>query len=83
MRYYKSMDSNVVAGINTVDIDGEGNITQAEYNTLKAMLNAMPDGKCIVDNGGTYSYADRPPAPEPDPTSEEALEILLGGDING
>ena len=79
MRYYKNTIDGVIASINTLNADGDGNITEFEYNIIHSMLIEMPTGKRIRDNGdGTYSYEDAPPMPEPDVEPEEALAILLG-----
>ena len=82
MRYYKNKDNDIVVCVSTVNADGDGNITESEYNELLSMIRQMPEGKMIHDNGdGTYSYVDAPPMPEPDVEPEEALEILLGGAV--
>ena len=82
MQYYKINNNETVTSIGTVNADGDGNITESEYNELLAMIRQMPDGKCIHDNGdGTYTYVDAPPMPDPEPTEEdyaEAGKILMG-----
>lgn len=81
MQYYKSVIDGLVVTVSTVNADGDGNITEEEYNTLVELFYAMPDGKTIRDYGdGTYAYEDAPP-PDPDPEMDDsaALEILLGG----
>ena len=82
MQYYKILVDDIVTSINTLNADGNGNITEEEYNNLFDIIRAKPDGKRIRDNGdGTYSYEDAPPMPEPEVEPEEALEILLGGAV--
>lgn len=82
MQYYKLVNDEIVASIGTINADGNGNLTEEEYNSLRAMFTEKPTGKRIHDNGdGTYSYEDAPPMPEPDVEPEEALEILLGGAV--
>lgn len=79
MQYYKSEVEQTIYGISTVNADGEGNITEVEYELLNQMLHDMPQGKQIHDNGdGTYSYEDAPEPPEGEPTAEEVLSILTG-----
>ena len=80
MRYYKNVDENGYVSINTLNEDGNGNITKEEYEMLNQMIIEKPDGKCVHDNGdGTYEYEDMPPMPEPELEDTEALSILLGG----
>ena len=82
MQYYKIVNEETVTSLGTVNADGNGNITEEEYNELLTIIQQMPEGKRIHDNGdGTYSYEDAPPMPEPDVEPEEALEILLGGAV--
>lgn len=82
MQYYKIVHDGLLSGINTINADGNGNITEEEYEYIKDMLVNIPTGKRIRDNGdGTYSYEDAPPLSEPDVEPEEALEILLGGAV--
>lgn len=82
MQYYKTLNDELVTAIGTVNADGGGNITEAEYSELLSMIHQMPDGKAIRDNGdGSYSYIDAPPTPEPEPTDTdkaEAYDILTG-----
>lgn len=82
MQYYKIVNEETITSLGTINADGNGNITESEYNELLSMIRQMPEGKRIRDNGdGTYSYEDAPPLPEPDVEPEEALEILLGGAV--
>lgn len=82
MRFYKITHDGYVSGINTINGDGDGNITEFEYSILDTMFKELPFGKRIRDHGdGTYSYEDAPPMPEPDVEPEEALAILLGEEL--
>lgn len=82
MQYYKIVYNGLLSGINTINADGNGNITKEEYDSIKELLVNIPTGKQIRDNGdGTYSYEDAPPMPEPEPTDEDyaaAGRILMG-----
>lgn len=79
MQYYKIVNDEIVTSIGTIDADGDGNITESEYNELLTMIRQMPEGKAIHDNGdGTYSYVDAPPVPEPDLEPDEIVDILMG-----
>lgn len=82
MQYYKTINDDIVTSIGTINVDGDGSITEFEYNIIHSMLIEMPSGKRIRDHGdGTYSYEDAPPMPEPEPTDEDYAEvgkILMG-----
>ena len=82
MRYYKTLSDELITAIGTINADGGGNITEAEYSELLSMIHQMPEGKAIRDNGdGSYSYVDNPNPPDPDPEVDdsEAFEFLFGG----
>lgn len=76
MIYSKHIDEIGAVSISTLNADGEGNITGAEYAEILALLRAMPDGKILVDTGEGYEYADAPQ--DDDIPAEEALDILMG-----
>lgn len=78
MVYWKNIDENGAVSISTLNADGEGNITETEYNEILALLRAMPDGKMLVETASGYEYADIPEPPDEDITPEEALDILTG-----
>ena len=76
MRYYKT-DTDGIISVSTLDADGEGNITEQEYNEIVGLLRAMPSGKLLTEQDGEYRYIDAPTTDElPD---DEALAILSGG----
>jgi hypothetical protein len=77
MRYYKSVIDNIVS-VSTLDADGNGNITEQEYNTIRNLLLNAPAGKVVVEDGNGYAYADAPSTDELE--DAEALAIILGGD---
>lgn len=80
MRYYKTTDADGFVAVNTLNADGDGNITQAEYEYIVSLLVSMPSGKRLHDDGnGEYSYVDIPPV-EDILTDEELLSIILGGE---
>lgn len=76
MRYYK-VDTDGVISVSTLAADGEGNITEQEYDEIVGLLRAMPSGKLLTEQDGEYLYIDAPTTDElPD---DEALAILSGG----
>lgn len=80
MQYYKIVNEETITSLGTINADGNGNITESEYNELLSMIRQMPEGKRIRDNGdGTYSYEDAPPLPEPDLNADEIVDIIFGG----
>lgn len=82
MSYYKTVIDGIVLSVNTVNVSGIGNITEAEYQTLVGMFGEIQYGFGIKDNGdGTYMFVPVE-TPEPEPTTEEkaeAYDILVGG----
>lgn len=86
MRYYKQLFDNYILAIGT----GHGNteITESEYNEIMSIIQNRPqaDGKGYrLKTDLTWEEYDLPPAPEPSDedelSSDEALNIILGGNI--
>ena len=86
MRYYKQIIDNYLTAIGT----GPGNIeiTEAEYNQIISIIQNRPqsEGKGYkLKTDLTWEEYDLPPVPEPSDDDEistdEALNILLGGAI--
>ena len=84
MRYYKQLIDNYLTAIGT----GPGNIeiTEAEYNQIISIIQNRPqsEGKGYrLKDDLTWEEYDLPPEPEPSDEDEistdEALNILLGG----
>ena len=84
MRYYKQIIDNYLTAIGT----GPGNIeiTEAEYNQILTIIQNRPqsEGKGYrLKTDLTWEEYDLPPVPEPSDDDEistdEALNILLGG----
>ena len=78
MRFFKYTNDGFVS-LSTLDADGDGNITQTEYNEILTLIHEAEDGYGVVETQDGYGYAPLPVEPEPELTDEEALEILLGG----
>ena len=84
MRYYKQLSDNYILAIGTGN-DGE-EITEDEYNEIMAIIQSRPtaEGKGYrLKTDLTWEEYDLPPVPEPSDDDEistdEALNILLGG----
>ena len=84
MRYYKQIIDNYLTAIGT----GPGNteITEAEYNQILFIIQNRPqseDKGYKLKTDLTWEEYDLPPEPEPSDEDEistdEALNILLGG----
>lgn len=82
MRYYKLTDNGCIVMIGT----GYGGleITGEEYNTIQDTIKACPR----ADEGYAYRLKEdltwelyEQPVVEEELTSEEALAIILGGDV--
>ena len=80
MVYYKIADENGFITPYTINTDVGGNSTKEEHDTIAEMLRNAENGYGVKEEGGQFVYAKVPDAPEPDPTPEEALSILLGGE---
>lgn len=84
MRYYKQLSDNYILAIGT----GYGNdeISEQEYNEIMSIIRNRPtaEGKGYrLKTDLTWEEYDLPPVPEPSDDDEistdEALNILLGG----
>ena len=90
MRYSKIVIDGYIEGIGTYKSRSnmDGDITEAEYNSIMAVIQNRPqsDGKGYrLKTDLTWEEYDLPPVPEPSDEEEvsdsEALSILLGGDV--
>lgn len=80
MRYYKYVNQNGFVSLSTLNADGDGNITQEEYNTVLLMIRSSEDGYGVIETENGYEYALVPVEPEPDISEEELFNILFGRD---
>lgn len=78
MRYYKYIDQNGFVSLSTLNANGDGNITQEEYNTILTMIRSSEEGYGVIETENGYEYALVPVEPEPDISEEELFEILFG-----
>lgn len=77
MVYYKTINDDGFVSISTVNADGEGNITQTEYNQIMQMIKDAPTWQGVIESGGGYAYAEFPVI-ESDVAPEEVLDALEG-----
>ena len=84
MKYFAQYENGILTAIGTGY--GGTEITEAEYNELMAIIQNAPksDGKGYkLRTDLTWEEYDLPPVPEPSDddeiSTEEALNILLGG----
>ena len=78
MVYYKTINDDGFVSISTVNADGEGNITQTEYNQIMQMIKDAPTGQGVVESGGEYAYAEYSVVDDVSPDEiAEALEGIL------
>lgn len=78
MIYYKTIGDDGFVSVSTVNADGEGNITQTEYNQIMQMIKDAPTGQGVVEIDGEYAYAEYPVIDDVSPDEiAEALEGIL------
>lgn len=57
-------------------------ITESEYNEILSVIHNKPQGTATTDyrlrEDLTWEEYEIPPMPEPEPTSDEILDILMG-----
>ena len=77
MIYYKTLGADGFISVSTVNADGDGNISQTEYDRILQMIKNAPTGQGVVEDGSGYAYA-KIPVVESDVAPEEVLEALEG-----
>lgn len=82
MRYYKNIENGYILAIGTGG--GGTEITEAEYNTIMAVIQQKPVWENNIDYhlkaDHTWEPYERiPEEPSDDIGAEEALDILMGG----
>ena len=81
MRFYKKLDNGYILYIGT----GEGGteITENEYNAISGVIHTKPQATATTDyrlrEDMTWEEYAVEPRPEPEPTTDELFEIILGG----
>lgn len=75
MVYYKTINDDGFVSLSTVNADGEGNISQTEYDRILQMIKNAPTGQGVIESGGGYAYAEYPVI-ESEVTPDEIAEAL-------
>ena len=81
MQYWKATDEYGFVSVSTVNTNGEGNSTKAEFIEITDLYRAAPDGYGVVKTEQGFEYAPYPRETEQELTNEETLEIILGGAV--
>lgn len=77
MRYYRRDKGGYLHSIGTGN--GGTEITAEQYAEIQRVIASKPDGDYLLTSSLEWEAYTPEPA-EPDPTSEELLSILLGGE---
>ena len=75
MIYYKTLGADGFISVSTVNADGDGNISQTEYDRILQMIKNAPTGQGVVEDGSGYAYAEYPVI-ESEVTPDEIAEAL-------
>ena len=86
--FYKQIENGYIVGIGTNGPDNMPAVTEEEYGELLSVIRdapTAPDGYTYMLTADTLTWelVELPPAP-PEPeelTADEALDILLGGEV--
>ena len=82
MRYFKRIDSDYITMIGMGD--GGTEITETEYDSILSVIRNKPEETALIGyrlkGDLTWEQYEKEPEEEPEPTSDEILDILLGGD---
>lgn len=80
MRYYKQINNGYIIVIGSGN--GGTEIAESEYNEILSVIHNKPQGIATTDyrlrEDLTWEEYEIPPMPEPEPTSDEILDILMG-----
>jgi hypothetical protein len=82
MRYYKRIDGDYITMIGMGD--GGVEITETEYDSILSVIRNKPEETAVIGyrlkTDLTWEQYEKEPEEEPEPTSDDILNILLGGD---
>lgn len=82
MRYFKRIEDGYITMIGTGN--GGTEITDAEYAEIMLNISNKPEETALIGyrlkTDLTWEQYEKEPEEEPEPTAEEVLDILLGGD---
>lgn len=81
MKYYEYKEDGYIVCVGTGGMGDE--ITEEEYNEIMTIIRNRPQETAEIGyrlkTDLTWESYEKEPTPEPEPTAEEALSILLGG----
>lgn len=80
MVYYKLTDADGFVSVSTLNADEGGNSTKAEHDVVAEMYLSAEPGYGVIETENGFAYAKRPDEPVDEPTAEDILDILLGGE---
>lgn len=82
-RYYKNIKGGYIASVSTGA--GVEEITQEEYETILSLIHDCPDPEAgysyKLRTDLTWELVEAPVVDEEEISAEEALEIILGGEV--
>lgn len=82
MRYFKQISGDYIVMIGTGD--GGVEITETEYDSILSVIRNKPEETAVIGyrlkTDLTWEQYEKEPEEEPEPTSDDILNILLGGD---
>ena len=79
MVYFKMTDENGFVSVSTLNADEGGNSTKEEHDTIAEMYRNAETGYGVMETESGFVYAKRPEESS-DPTTEDILDTLFGGD---
>ena len=79
MVYFKMTDENGFVSVSTLNADSGGNCAKAEHDAIAQMYREAEPGYGVVETETGFAYAERPAPEDDDISTEEALNIILGG----
>lgn len=85
VQFYKVIENGYIVGIGTNGPDTVPAVTEAEYEELLSVIRnapSAPEGYAYLLRADTLTWelTELPPEPEPEPTAEDILDTLFGGD---
>lgn len=84
MRFYKSVTEEYITGCGRGGIEIGTEITETEYTEIMSIIRNKPEETALIGyrlkTDLTWEQYEKEPEPEEEPTADEVLDILLGGE---